>query len=432
MLALVTLAALASQALAHGILTWPITRALPQDQQDGYTYAMGAINVALGPHPDFDKLCNYLPPGPIFTQDLVGGPAVIDYNIMNAHQGGCNVYISKDSQKTWQLIGSDPKCGVAPETSSKQGSINVTIPAGNYNAVIRWSYVAKNGGQPEEEAFGGCADVRVSSTGNNQHSSYLLLSQSAPSELPKTPGSYFDQSCKAGSFVCSDNTAFINQCISLGPSGGFNGGSSWYEYQCPFGTTCKTDNGVGACVGAGSPSPVLTTTVAPTTTTTTTTTTAVPTTTTTTTTTTVAPTTTTTTTTVAPTTTTTTTTTAASTTTAAPTTTTTTTTTVAPTTTTTTTTTIAPTTTTTTTTAAPTTTTTDPTTTTTVAPTTTTTSTTTDAPQTTTTTTADSSSTIADGVSCSTYGAWGCSYACTCNYVAGNVLQWQCPTKATC
>ncbi|KAI8611310.1 hypothetical protein BC830DRAFT_1232022 [Chytriomyces sp. MP71] len=249
MLVLAVSALLASQAIAHGILSWPIQRTLPQDQQNGYTYDMGAVNVNLGPHPNGDMLCNYLPAGPVFTQTLTGGSATIDFNIMNSHQGGCIVYISTDNQKTWQQIGADPNCGKNPENSSRAGSINVTIPAGEYKAVIRWSYVANNGGEPENEAFGGCADVVVSAKGSNAHDSFLLLSQSEASQLPRSASQYWDQSCTAGATVCSgdDKHRFINTCVSLAASGGFTGGSSWYEYPCPLGTTCKTVRGVATC-----------------------------------------------------------------------------------------------------------------------------------------------------------------------------------------
>ncbi|KAJ3019891.1 UNVERIFIED_CONTAM: hypothetical protein HDU68_010444 [Siphonaria sp. JEL0065] len=230
---------------AHGIMTWPIMRSLPQSQQDGYTYDMGAINVNLGPHPTGDKLCNYLPAGPVFTQTLAPGAATVDYNLMNSHQGGCVVYISKDNQKTWTVIGQDKKCGVAAEASSKQGSINVKIPAGEYKAVIRWSYIANNGGQPQEEAFGSCADVIVSAKGSNKHTKYLLLSQSQKSQLPQDSPNYWDQSCKVGALQCGANKAFVSYCISLKKSGGFGGGSSWYQYQCPNGKTCQGSGATG-------------------------------------------------------------------------------------------------------------------------------------------------------------------------------------------
>ncbi|KAJ3279453.1 hypothetical protein HDU79_000607, partial [Rhizoclosmatium sp. JEL0117] len=52
------------------------------------------------------------------------------------------------------------------------------------------------------------------------------------------------------------------------------------------------------------------------------------------------------------------------------------------------------------------------------------------------TTTAAAGGKISNGASCATFGAWGCSNACICNYVAANganVLQWQCtPTSASC
>ncbi|KAJ3074668.1 hypothetical protein HDU99_001687, partial [Rhizoclosmatium hyalinum] len=52
------------------------------------------------------------------------------------------------------------------------------------------------------------------------------------------------------------------------------------------------------------------------------------------------------------------------------------------------------------------------------------------------TTTAAAGGKISNGASCTTFGAWGCSNACICNYVVANganVLQWQCtPTSASC
>ncbi|KAI9336146.1 hypothetical protein BDR26DRAFT_501206 [Obelidium mucronatum] len=202
----------------------------------------------LGPHPSGAKACNYLPPGPVFTQPLAPGTAKIDYNLMNAHQGGCIVYMSRDNQKTWKVIGQDKKCGVYAEAKSKQGSITVKIPAGEYKAVIRWSYVAKNGGQPQEEAFGSCADVIVSAVkGNNNHNKYLLLSQEEKSQLPLDSANYWDQSCKVGSKQCGANKNFIAQCISLAASGGWKGGSGYYQYQCPIGTSCKTTGTTAAC-----------------------------------------------------------------------------------------------------------------------------------------------------------------------------------------
>ncbi|KAJ3045989.1 hypothetical protein HDU99_009827, partial [Rhizoclosmatium hyalinum] len=44
--------------------------------------------------------------------------------------------------------------------------------------------------------------------------------------LPKSPWQFWDTSCKAGNLMCTTNPKFIQQCISLAASGGWNGGSS--------------------------------------------------------------------------------------------------------------------------------------------------------------------------------------------------------------
>ncbi|KAJ3066673.1 hypothetical protein HDU98_010044 [Podochytrium sp. JEL0797] len=236
-----------SQVAAHGIMTWPIIRMLPQDQQDGYTFSMGAENTNLGSHPAADTaICNFLPAGPVFTQTMAPGAASIDWNIMNSHQGGCIVYLSQDGEKTWQQVGADPTCGVRTEASSGQGTIAITLPQGTYSGVLRWTYTANNGGIPEEQ-FSSCSDIRVAPTGSNLRSNYLLLSQSAPSQLPQDGNNYWDQSCKTGAFQCGPNKAFIAQCVSLAASGSWTGGSSWYQYQCPHGTTCQTVSGMATC-----------------------------------------------------------------------------------------------------------------------------------------------------------------------------------------
>ncbi|KAI8611252.1 hypothetical protein BC830DRAFT_1172044 [Chytriomyces sp. MP71] len=41
--------------------------------------------------------------------------------------------------------------------------------------------------------------------------------------------------------------------------------------------------------------------------------------------------------------------------------------------------------------------------------------------------------TVTNGGVCATFGQWACNNACICNYVAGNLLQWQCtPNTVTC
>ncbi|ORY52875.1 hypothetical protein BCR33DRAFT_814620 [Rhizoclosmatium globosum] len=154
----------------------------------------------------------------------------------------------------WPIMRTlDPKCGVVPENTSVQGSIAVKIPvipagATKYNAVIRWSYISNNGGQPANEAFGSCADVVVAANGKNDHNKYLLLAQGVDGDLPKDSPNYWDQSCNpAGSFQCGADTRFISQCVSLAASGGFGGGSSWYQYQCPKGTKCVTSGSNAVC-----------------------------------------------------------------------------------------------------------------------------------------------------------------------------------------
>ncbi|KAJ3028390.1 UNVERIFIED_CONTAM: hypothetical protein HDU68_001784 [Siphonaria sp. JEL0065] len=260
--ALLSAAFLATQASAHGFMGWPITRILPGDQQNGYSFARAAANRNTAVHPDADINCQYLPKGPVFTQTMAPGVAVVDYTITAFHMGGCNVTISRDNQQTWQKIGEDPTCGVQNLNPSGRGTININIPDGTYSAVIRWTYEAANGGNPNE-IFNNCADVNVAPSGSNQHLQVEMLAGSSPwtVQLPKTPWQFQ----RPGS-------SFINQCVSLAAGGGFAGGSSYYQYQCPYGSTCQTVNGVDACVGGNIPTSTTTTTTKAATSTTTTTT----------------------------------------------------------------------------------------------------------------------------------------------------------------
>ncbi|KAI9336922.1 hypothetical protein BDR26DRAFT_1008650 [Obelidium mucronatum] len=241
-----------TQVAAHGMMNFPIPRALPGDQQNGFTYARSASNRNFDMHPDPDINCAYLPKGPVFTQVLAPGPATVDYTITAWHMGGCKVYISKDGQKTWQEIGSDPTCGVQSANPTGRGSINVVIPDGTYNAVLRWYYLADNGGAPNE-FFNNCADIQVSATGGtNVHDKVEFLGGGGSGFVPlaKSPSQYYDASCPvAGQTLCSGNKNFINQCISLAAGNGWAGGSSWLAYQCPPGATCQSVNGVDACTG---------------------------------------------------------------------------------------------------------------------------------------------------------------------------------------
>ncbi|KAI9344998.1 hypothetical protein BDR26DRAFT_857075 [Obelidium mucronatum] len=280
---LATVSILAAEVTAHGMMAWPIPRVLPGDPQNGYTYARAASNRNTAVHPDPDVNCSFLPKGPVFTQVLAPGPATLDYTITAWHNGGCIAYLSTDNQQTWQKIGEDPTCGVQSINPNGRGSININIPSGTYQGVIRWSYTADNGGSPTNEIFTNCADVSVAPNGSNKHLKVELMGSIVNPEwnilLPRTPWQFQSSSCPTpGATLCAGpGSSFINQCISLAAGGGWAGGSSYYQYQCPFGATCQTVNGVDACVGgAVQPTTVgttVSTTVKPSTTTTTTTTT---------------------------------------------------------------------------------------------------------------------------------------------------------------
>ncbi|KAI9344061.1 hypothetical protein BDR26DRAFT_858086 [Obelidium mucronatum] len=179
---------------------------------------------------------------------MAPGAATVDYTITAWHNGGCIITLSQDNQKTWTKIGEDKTCGIQSKNPSGRGSINVVMPSGTYNAVLRWTYTADNGGSPNE-IFTNCADISVSASGNNKHDKVEFLGPAASGfvALAKSPSKYFDSSCpSAGASLCSSNKAFINKCIKLGAGGGFPGGSSWYSIQL---------NGVDTCSGSGVPPP---------------------------------------------------------------------------------------------------------------------------------------------------------------------------------
>ncbi|KAJ3073624.1 hypothetical protein HDU98_001097, partial [Podochytrium sp. JEL0797] len=100
------------QATAHGMMSWPIMRIQPGDQQNGFTYARSASNRNANSHPDPDINCSYLPKGPVFTQTMAPGAATVEHEITAHHNGGCIIYLSRDNQKTWETIGTDPTCGI--------------------------------------------------------------------------------------------------------------------------------------------------------------------------------------------------------------------------------------------------------------------------------------------------------------------------------
>ncbi|KAI9330517.1 hypothetical protein BDR26DRAFT_1011316 [Obelidium mucronatum] len=250
------LAVTTPQVSAHGLMNWPIIRTLPRDQQNGYTFARAAANRNTIVHPDPDANCEYLPKGPVFTQVLAPGPATVDYTITAHHNGGCIIFLSRDNQKTWERIGEDTGCGIPAKNPTGRGSVNVTIPDGTYNAVLRWTYTANNGGSPNE-IFTNCADVSVAPVvGNNKHVKVEFFGTTPAPGFVALPAKNFKGCQTPGATLChAENNAFIHQCISLAAGGGWSGGISSYLYQCPFGTVCKKVDGIDSCVGPNSQVP---------------------------------------------------------------------------------------------------------------------------------------------------------------------------------
>ncbi|KAJ3231046.1 hypothetical protein HDU81_004081 [Chytriomyces hyalinus] len=163
--------------------------------------------------------------------------------------------LSTDGQKTWKEIGRDPTCGIQAKNPTGRGSVQVTIPDGTYSAVLRWNWVADNGGAPNE-IYNQCADIQVSPSGSNTHAKVEMMGGSVGAGFTALPrGSTFNSGCsQAGALKCAESDkAFINQCISLPAGGGYSGGINWYQYQCPIGATCQTVGGSDKCVGASGP-----------------------------------------------------------------------------------------------------------------------------------------------------------------------------------
>ncbi|KAI8609782.1 hypothetical protein BC830DRAFT_1148887 [Chytriomyces sp. MP71] len=246
---IITVLALVSQVSAHGMLNWPIVRIQPGDQQNGYTYSKAASNRNTNVHANPDINCSYLPKGPVFTQTMKPGPATIDYTITAWHNGGCIVYLSRDNQQTWEQIGVHGTCGIQTLNPTGRGSIPIVIPDGTYSAVLRWNWIANNGGAPNE-IYNQCADIQVSPLGSNDHKVVELATGQPTANfttiLPRT-GMYAGCST-VGATVCAGSD-FINQCVSLPAGGGWAGGMAFYQYQCPNGAQCQTMGRVDKCVG---------------------------------------------------------------------------------------------------------------------------------------------------------------------------------------
>ncbi|KAJ3291840.1 hypothetical protein HDU79_002005 [Rhizoclosmatium sp. JEL0117] len=186
---------------AHGMMTWPSPRVVAGDASNGFTIARSA---SADP-------CHGLSAGDSKTT-VSGGSALVDYVITAFHNGGCTVYIDRGSG--WESIGSDSSCG----SSNHAGQIKVNIPSGDYKAVIRWTYYTDNG---SGEVFNTCADVTVSSTGTNTHS---------------TENIGMDSCTQSDDLVCTGTTKDdgFAQCAAVA----VQGTGVWFQKSCPKGTGC--------------------------------------------------------------------------------------------------------------------------------------------------------------------------------------------------
>ncbi|KAI8837062.1 hypothetical protein BC829DRAFT_50513 [Chytridium lagenaria] len=181
-------------------MSWPFPRLLAGDRENGYTYARTANT----------DVCQDLPRGNVLTPAMVGGSASIDYVITAAHRGGCTIFLNRGNG--WETIGSDPTCGM----SERSSSITVNIPAGSYNAVLRWYYQSDNNNGAIGEVFNNCADITVSPSGTNAHT---------------TESTSTLQRCDVtNDLTCTGANAYRGwqQCAA-----GF-----WNPKTCPVGTYC--------------------------------------------------------------------------------------------------------------------------------------------------------------------------------------------------
>ncbi|ORY53857.1 hypothetical protein BCR33DRAFT_801634 [Rhizoclosmatium globosum] len=186
---------------AHGLMVWPSPRLEPGDAGNGYWIARSATKDA----------CHGLSAGPVLTPALTGGSASIDYVVTVAHKGGCQVYL--DRGNGWEQIGEDPTCGVSAHT----GSIGITLPPGDYNAVIRWYWATDNA---SGEEFQTCADIKVSSQGTNLHS---------------PPEQFGTNTCtQTGDMICYGNG--YNECGAIDPA---TNKGYWVQKPCPGGHICN-------------------------------------------------------------------------------------------------------------------------------------------------------------------------------------------------
>lgn len=187
---------------AHGMVTVPQIRLLSGDAGNGFTFARSRAPIP-------SDGCQNLPRESPWSHVMTGGSAKLSYIITAAHRGGCSVYISK-YDGNWQMIGSDPNCG----QTEHSGVINMNIPSGDYEAVLRWEYVSDNG---SGEMFENCMDVKVSSAGTNNY------------DLPADPSMF--QKCAASDDMTCTGVSDHRGWSQCGPG-------VWVPKLCPFNTAC--------------------------------------------------------------------------------------------------------------------------------------------------------------------------------------------------
>ncbi|KAJ3238404.1 hypothetical protein HDU81_007885 [Chytriomyces hyalinus] len=223
---------------------YPFPRLVPGDAQNGFSIARGkniheCADLPEGEHsltgsakvPIVNEALffeNYETEGPALTV-LKPGNATVAYHITAAHQGGCNVYLRKKGEKEWQPIGADKTCGVGKSPYNR--TIPILLPAGEYSATIRWTYIADNnpGYTPEQnENFNTCADVQVASYGSNDYRINL-----------QPMLSYEDPCPVKDAYKCVDSIN-VARCL----------GGRWYPLTCAPGKTCVPgESSPQSCLG---------------------------------------------------------------------------------------------------------------------------------------------------------------------------------------
>ncbi|KAJ3414720.1 hypothetical protein HDV05_006157 [Chytridiales sp. JEL 0842] len=195
-------------------MLFPYPRLLPGDDANGFTYARSAVPP--------EETCQRLPRGATRTQVLKGGvPLQVDWDITAAHMGDCSIFLDLLDGRGWRLLAKAVGCG----NSAIPGSVTVTLPPGNYPAVLRWYYLADNnpgqtGNVYINEVFNNCADIQVSDTGSNTH----------PTLFGAVGGGVYEKCAMEDDQQCTGTNSFAGwkQC----------GAGRWVPKTCPSNLQC--------------------------------------------------------------------------------------------------------------------------------------------------------------------------------------------------